>query len=44
MKAGVVDFLTKPFRDQDILDAMERDAARWRARNEIIASFAESLT
>lgn len=32
MKAGAVDFLAKPFRDQDILDsvlaAVERDAAR----------------
>lgn len=32
MKAGAVDFLTKPFRDQDILDAVfaaiERDRAR----------------
>jgi len=32
MKAGAVDFLTKPFRDQDMLDAIaaavERDAAR----------------
>ncbi len=31
MKAGAVDFLTKPFRDQDMLDAvaiaLERDAA-----------------
>jgi FixJ family two-component response regulator len=30
MKAGAVDFLTKPFRDQDMLDAvssaLERDA------------------
>jgi FixJ family two-component response regulator len=35
MKAGAVDFLTKPFRDQDVLDAihlgLERDRAR-RAR------------
>jgi FixJ family two-component response regulator len=32
MKAGAVDFLTKPFRDQDILDAviraLERDQKR----------------
>jgi FixJ family two-component response regulator len=32
MKAGAVDFLTKPFRDQDMLDAvaiaLERDAAK----------------
>ena len=24
MKAGAVDFLTKPFRDQDMLDAVSR--------------------
>jgi FixJ family two-component response regulator len=24
MKAGAVDFLTKPFRDQDLLDAIQR--------------------
>ena len=29
MKAGAVDFLTKPFRDQDMLDAV---AAALRAR------------
>ncbi|MBZ9791937.1 response regulator transcription factor [Rhizobium sp. 3T7] len=50
MKAGAVDFLTKPFKDQDILDAvaaaMERDAARRRqnAQSEAVASLAESLT
>src|SRR5207237_7979927 len=37
MKAGAVEFLTKPFRDQDLLDAvglaLERDRAR-RAREE----------
>ena len=26
MKAGAVEFLTKPFRDQDLLDAIQR---RW---------------
>jgi FixJ family two-component response regulator len=35
MKAGAVDFLTKPFRAQDMLDAInvaiERDEARWAA-------------
>ena len=35
MKAGAVEFLTKPFRDQDVLDAiqvaLERDRA-WRQR------------
>ena len=50
MKAGAVEFLTKPFRDQDLLDAvqiaLERDRAR-RADNqallEVRAHF-ESLT
>ncbi|MDS7595024.1 response regulator transcription factor [Agrobacterium tumefaciens] len=50
MKAGAVDFLTKPFKEQDILDAvataMERDAARRResAQNEAVSSLAEQLT
>ena len=40
MKAGAVDFLTKPFRDQDMLDAVaiaiERDRAR-RKEQKIVA-------
>jgi FixJ family two-component response regulator len=32
MKAGAVDFLTKPFRDQDMLDAVTRALARDRER------------
>ncbi len=50
MKAGAVDFLTKPFKDQDILDAVataiERDAVRRRqnAQSQAVASLAESLT
>jgi FixJ family two-component response regulator len=31
MKGGAVDFLTKPFRDQDLLDAIEAGLARDRA-------------
>jgi FixJ family two-component response regulator len=31
MKAGAVDFLTKPFRDQDLLDAIQAALARDRA-------------
>jgi FixJ family two-component response regulator len=34
MKAGAVDFLTKPFRDQDILDAVMRAVERHRLRRE----------
>lgn len=50
MKAGAVDFLTKPFRDQDILDAVgaaiERDTVRRRqsARYEAVRLLAENLT
>jgi FixJ family two-component response regulator len=34
MKAGAVDFLTKPFRDQDMLDAVARAVERDRKRRE----------
>ena len=34
MKAGAVDFLTKPFRDQDILDAVSRAIERDRQRRD----------
>jgi FixJ family two-component response regulator len=34
MKAGAVDFLAKPFRDQDMLDAASAAIARDRARRE----------
>ncbi|WP_118134586.1 response regulator transcription factor [Oceanicella sp. SM1341] len=34
MKAGAVDFLTKPFRDQDMLDAVDAALERHRARRE----------
>ncbi|MDP9810948.1 FixJ family two-component response regulator [Rhizobium tibeticum] len=50
MKAGAVDFLTKPFKDQEILDAVataiERDAVRRRqnAQSQAVASLAGSLT
>ena len=41
MKAGAVDFLTKPFRDQDMLDAVtaaiERDSARRTAEREVLS-------
>jgi FixJ family two-component response regulator len=34
MKAGAIEFLTKPFRDQELLDAIEAGLARDRARRE----------
>ena len=41
MKAGAVEFLTKPFRDQDLLDAvriaLERDRARREDRKDVAA-------
>ena len=50
MKAGAVEFLTKPFRDQDLLDAVQRALELDRARRErqkpvveLLARF-ESLT
>ncbi|MHB8216218.1 MAG: response regulator transcription factor [Candidatus Sulfotelmatobacter sp.] len=50
MKAGAVEFLTKPFRDQDLLDAiqvgLERDRAQRRRQAETAALMErlESLT
>jgi RNA polymerase sigma factor (sigma-70 family) len=50
MKAGAVEFLTKPFRDQDLLDAihvaLERDRTRRRQEAEIaiLQQRLESLT
>jgi FixJ family two-component response regulator len=50
MKAGAVEFLTKPFRDQDLLDAvtlgLERDEARRKVRKSsaVVRSLFESLT
>jgi FixJ family two-component response regulator len=34
MKGGAIEFLTKPFRDQDLLDAVEAGLARDRAHRE----------
>lgn len=34
MKGGAIEFLTKPFRDQDLLDAIETGLARDRDRRE----------
>ena len=50
MKAGAVEFLTKPFRDQDLLDAVQVALERDRARRQREADIArlrerfESLT
>jgi FixJ family two-component response regulator len=50
MKAGAVEFLTKPFRDQDLLDAIqqaiERDATASEQRAEVreLRAHYESLT
>jgi FixJ family two-component response regulator len=50
MKAGAVEFLTKPFRDQDLLDAihvaLERDRTRRQKESEIAGLWErfESLT
>ncbi len=41
MKAGAVDFLTKPFRDQDLLDAVTRALSGDRARREAQKSLAQ---
>jgi FixJ family two-component response regulator len=50
MKAGAVEFLTKPFRDQDLLDAtkiaLEKDEAKRKSKTTIagVRSLFESLT
>ena len=40
MKGGAIEFLTKPFRDQDLLDAVENGLARDRNRQESERAFA----
>src|SRR5262249_49450727 len=40
MKGGAIEFLTKPFRDQDLLDAVEAGLARDRTRQESERAFA----
>ena len=41
MKAGAVEFLTKPFRDQDLLDAVQAALERDRERREKAGSLAK---
>lgn len=41
MKAGAIEFLTKPFRDQDLLDAVHRGIALDRRRRMEFAALAE---
>ena len=41
MKAGAVDFLTKPFRDQDMLDAVAQAIERDRKRRDSEKALAE---
>jgi FixJ family two-component response regulator len=41
MKRGAIEFLTKPFRDQDLLDAVNLGLARDRARREENESLSE---
>ena len=43
MKRGAIEFLTKPFRDQELLDAVELGLARDRARLEKEASVSISM-
>jgi FixJ family two-component response regulator len=40
MKGGAIEFLTKPFRPQDLLDAVEAGLARERTRRESERAFA----
>jgi FixJ family two-component response regulator len=42
MKAGAVEFLTKPFRDQDLLDAVQQAVDRDRATRILQAQEAET--
>lgn len=50
MKAGAVDFLTKPFKEQDVLDAVsqavQRDSMRRQeaAQNQAVAELVQTLT
>src|SRR3974377_2300385 len=41
MKGGAIEFLTKPFRDQDLLDEIQAGLDRTRARRQQAAAVAE---
>jgi RNA polymerase sigma factor (sigma-70 family) len=41
MKSGAVEFLTKPFREQDLLDAVQRSLSRYRLAREKELELAE---
>jgi FixJ family two-component response regulator len=44
MKGGAIEFLTKPFRDQDLLDAIQLGLARdraWREEEQLLAELRE---
>jgi FixJ family two-component response regulator len=41
MKSGAVEFLTKPFHDQDLLDAIQQALDRDRKRRQQLSGFAE---
>ncbi|WP_062118280.1 response regulator transcription factor [Aureimonas sp. AU40] len=41
MKHGAIEFLTKPFRDQDLLDAIQDGLKRDRARLQVDGEFAD---
>ena len=44
MKAGAIEFLTKPFRDQELLDAIQLGIARdraWREDARVVAALRE---